>query len=160
MARLSVQKRFEILKRDEFTCQYCGRRGGELEVDHVIPLCEGGTNEPENLKAACFECNRGKSGVPLNGNTDSSSMPVIKFAIHVCRDGSVDWVGEILERSCDYISCEIIDAVMANCGVWSLSGEVKIEPANEWRLFTDKSSALSAALRVNQCLRDQRSSYS
>lgn len=70
MARKSISKRrrFEIFKRDRFTCQYCGRRPPVvvLQLDHVIPVCQGGDNSTANLVAACEECNAGKSGVPLD----------------------------------------------------------------------------------------------
>jgi len=64
---LSPRTRFEVFKRDEFTCRYCGRTTPEvvLEVDHIIPRCEGGSNDPINLTTACWECNRGKAGNPL-----------------------------------------------------------------------------------------------
>jgi hypothetical protein len=64
---LSVRTRFEIFKRDDFTCRYCGRRSPEvvLEIDHVLPLCEGGSDDEMNLLTSCWECNRGKSGIPL-----------------------------------------------------------------------------------------------
>ena len=54
--------RFEVFKRDNFTCRYCGRKTPEviLEVDHVIPVSKGGTDDFENLVTSCFECNRGK----------------------------------------------------------------------------------------------------
>ena len=58
--------RFEILKRDGFTCRYCGQRYSrktpavKLEVDHVIPEALGGSDDAENLITACFDCNRGK----------------------------------------------------------------------------------------------------
>ena len=38
-----------------------------LEVDHVVPVCKGGTNDPSNLVAACFRCNRGKAGLLYQG---------------------------------------------------------------------------------------------
>lgn len=65
---LSVRTRFEIFKRDEFTCQYCGRKSPDvvLEVDHIIPDCEGGTDDTINLTTACWDCNRGKAGKPLS----------------------------------------------------------------------------------------------
>ena len=55
--------RYKILKRDRFTCQSCGARAPEveLEVDHVIPVSKGGTDEEKNLKTKCLDCNRGKS---------------------------------------------------------------------------------------------------
>jgi hypothetical protein len=65
---LSVRTRFEVFKRDEFTCRYCGRRSPEvvLQVDHIVPVCDGGSDDQINLATSCWECNSGKSGVPLN----------------------------------------------------------------------------------------------
>jgi hypothetical protein len=66
---LSLKSRFDIFKRDNFTCRYCGACGDDvkLEVDHVTPVSAGGTNHHENLATACFECNRGKrAGRVLN----------------------------------------------------------------------------------------------
>lgn len=64
---VSVRMRFEVFKRDDFTCRYCGRKSPDvvLEVDHVVPVCEGGTNDSMNLVTSCWDCNRGKAGVPL-----------------------------------------------------------------------------------------------
>ena len=56
--------RFEILQRDDFRCQLCGRDaadGVKLEVDHKHPFSLGGATEPDNLWTLCFDCNRGKS---------------------------------------------------------------------------------------------------
>ena len=60
---LSVRTRFEVLKRDRFTCSYCGRTPPEalLEVDHIIPVAAGGSDDIDNLTTACWDCNRGKS---------------------------------------------------------------------------------------------------
>lgn len=52
--------RSSVFKRDDFTCAYCGERGGRLECDHVIPVSRGGSSEPSNLTTACFACNRSK----------------------------------------------------------------------------------------------------
>lgn len=54
--------RFEIFKRDNFTCQYCGKSAPEvvLNVDHIEPVSKGGTNDLYNLITSCFECNNGK----------------------------------------------------------------------------------------------------
>lgn len=59
---LSKKLRFEIFKRDDFTCQYCGAQPPAvvLEVDHIHPVAEGGGSEPENLITSCSKCNRGK----------------------------------------------------------------------------------------------------
>lgn len=59
---ISKKIRFEVFKRDKFTCQYCGRQAPDviLEVDHIKPIADNGTNDIMNLITACFDCNRGK----------------------------------------------------------------------------------------------------
>jgi len=57
--------RMRIFERDDFTCQYCGDRGGNLECDHVIPVCRGGTSDDANLVTSCFKCNRSKHSKTL-----------------------------------------------------------------------------------------------
>ena len=54
--------RFNTLKRDNFTCQYCGRKAPEvkLHIDHKIPKSKGGLDELNNLITACEDCNLGK----------------------------------------------------------------------------------------------------
>ncbi len=49
-----------ILKRDNYTCQYCGTREGPMTIDHVIPKKYGGKDTWENLVCACFKCNNKK----------------------------------------------------------------------------------------------------
>jgi hypothetical protein len=72
---VSVRSRFEVFKRDRFTCRYCGKHPPDvlLEVDHVIPRAAGGTDELDNLVAACWDCNRGKSDRLLH----ETSAPII-----------------------------------------------------------------------------------
>ena len=60
--RISIRKRFLVFQRDGYKCRICGHAGGELEVDHVIPVCRGGKNTMENLQTLCRKCNRGKGG--------------------------------------------------------------------------------------------------
>lgn len=60
--------RFNVFKRDRFTCQYCGQSPPAviLELDHVIPVAEGGDDSSANLTTACFDCNRGKGARQLS----------------------------------------------------------------------------------------------
>lgn len=63
---ISKKLRFEVFKRDNFSCTYCGATAPiRLEVDHIHPRCQGGSDNLANLTTACFPCNRGKSGTPL-----------------------------------------------------------------------------------------------
>lgn len=57
---VSKRTRFEVFRRDEFTCRYCRSADNPLTIDHVVPTTLGGSDEPDNLVAACRDCNAGK----------------------------------------------------------------------------------------------------
>lgn len=63
--------RFEVLKRDKFTCQYCGRKAPEvlLQIDHIESVYSGGDNNIINLITSCADCNNGKGAIKLSDNT-------------------------------------------------------------------------------------------
>jgi hypothetical protein len=52
--------RSQVFARDDYTCTYCGERGGKLECDHIHPFSRGGSDSLENLTTSCFSCNRSK----------------------------------------------------------------------------------------------------
>lgn len=80
---LRQRERLAVFERDGYRCRYCGvryvdkitgqpvaRRRNDapiwmdrrrwialLHVDHVIPRCNGGTDDIANLVTACQECN-------------------------------------------------------------------------------------------------------
>jgi len=64
---VSTRDRFEVFKRDRFTCAYCGGKPPEvvLHIDHITPVSKGGTNDLANLITSCRDCNLGKADVPL-----------------------------------------------------------------------------------------------
>lgn len=68
---ISKKLRFEVFKRDSFTCQYCGNKAPDviLEIDHINPVSKGGKNSILNLITSCFDCNRGKSDRIISENT-------------------------------------------------------------------------------------------
>lgn len=65
---LTKKMRFDIFRRDLYTCRYCGGKPPEvlLEIDHIIPISAGGKNEATNLATACRDCNAGKSATVLD----------------------------------------------------------------------------------------------
>lgn len=65
---LSKRTRFEVFKRDGFRCCYCGAsaKTSQLEVDHIIPVSLGGSNDMDNLITSCRNCNGGKSNIELD----------------------------------------------------------------------------------------------
>jgi hypothetical protein len=59
---ISKRVRFSVFARDNFTCVYCGEQPPAvvLNLEHVIPVCKGGTDDEANLRTACWDCNAGK----------------------------------------------------------------------------------------------------
>lgn len=64
MPQLKLSRR-SIFARDNYTCQYCGHRGSDLTVDHVIPRRCGGPTTWDNLVCCCKKCNTRKSDKTL-----------------------------------------------------------------------------------------------
>jgi HNH endonuclease len=77
---ISKRLRYEILRRDNYTCRYCGRSTPDvsLTVDHVVPESLGGSDSPPNLVTACPDCNSGKT----------SSMPDSPLVAAVADDAA------------------------------------------------------------------------
>jgi hypothetical protein len=56
------EQRRSVFRRDQYRCDYCGRRVTSRtgHVDHKLPVCRGGTDDPANLVTACGPCNQRK----------------------------------------------------------------------------------------------------
>jgi len=56
---LTENQRRWVLQRDNYTCRFCGHVGNvqTLEVDHSVPIAQGGTDHGNNLQATCWPCN-------------------------------------------------------------------------------------------------------
>jgi hypothetical protein len=85
---VTKRTRFEVLKRDNHTCRYCGGTAPDvkLTVDHVTPVALGGGDEPSNLVAACRDCNAGKSSTPPDaGLVEDVKQADIRWAAAIKR---------------------------------------------------------------------------
>lgn len=94
--QISTRQRFEIFKRDDFTCQYCGAHPPDatLHVDHITPVAAGGSSDDDNLVTACDKCNLGKSSVPLDVVPQSLANRAAEIAE---REAQIAGYSEILE---------------------------------------------------------------
>lgn len=117
--RKSIPKsiRFEVLKRDLFTCQYCGRKAPEviLEIDHINPVANGGTNNILNLITSCRDCNRGKSKKLLSDNTAVMKQKKQADDLQIRREQlqmMFEWQEELLEES--QIEVDICESALQN----------------------------------------------
>lgn len=79
---LTPTQRMEALIHYGHRCAYCGAKPSDerLEVDHVIPVSKGGTNEMGNLIVACRTCNIGKGRRMLLNVTESDIGVFVKNA--------------------------------------------------------------------------------
>lgn len=75
--RVAFNKK-NIMRRDGYACQYCGRRGERLTVDHVFPRSRGGTTTWTNVVIACLRCNLHKG----NRTLEESGMALIREPVH------------------------------------------------------------------------------
>lgn len=71
---ISPQLRNEILERNGYTCQLCGAGPGDtdpfnpnrkvrLNIDHIVPVSQGGTEDKDNLRVLCSACNQGRANI-------------------------------------------------------------------------------------------------
>ncbi len=89
---ISGKLRRQILERDGGTCQMCGSGAGEdsgcepgkrcrLQIDHIVPISQGGTDDPSNLRAVCVFFNKDKADVlkPASGQAISAVALIRKL---------------------------------------------------------------------------------
>lgn len=126
MARSLTKKvRFDVFKRDLFTCQYCGNTppGVVLEVDHIMAVANGGSNDIDNLITACFDCNRGKSATPL---TQVPRTIINKMEVIEEREEQIKAYNKILKAKRKRLmrdALAIADVYKNYFGIWSLKQE-------------------------------------
>ena len=79
--------RKNILMRDNYTCQYCGRvfPPQELTLDHIVPRSRNGDSSWDNLVTCCRSCNNRKS----DQSPEAAGMRLLKrpqaYNLHVNR---------------------------------------------------------------------------
>jgi len=91
--------RRNVYMRDDYMCQYCGRRPGlkELNLDHVHPRSRGGRSTWENLVTSCRRCNLEKGGeTPEEANMLLKTRPVrpswsLALTLAASRRRFVEW---------------------------------------------------------------------
>jgi hypothetical protein len=101
--------RFEVFKRDSFTCQYCGSKAPDvlLHIDHIKPVADGGENDILNLVTACVGCNLGKSHKLLSDNSaiekQRDQLQQLAERRHQL-EMMVEWRESLRDLDTDYVS--------------------------------------------------------
>lgn len=69
------RKRDQVLLRDQYLCQ-CEQCGGQRlladEVDHIVPLSRGGTDDLSNLRAINKDCHKAKTAREASGSSQAA----------------------------------------------------------------------------------------
>ena len=127
---LTKKTRFEVFKRDSFTCQYCGKAspGVVLVIDHIHPVSKGG-NQTDilNLITSCSECNSGKGDRLLS---DGSALEKQMFQLKEINERReqlellLQWKEELESLSQKSFQV-ILDAWEKSVHPWMLSEQAK-----------------------------------
>lgn len=81
-----VLSRRNVMRRDNFICQYCGKKS-DLTIDHVLPKSRGGRDVWENLTTACEKCNVKKGNrTPREAQMELATKPYRPIPITFFRD--------------------------------------------------------------------------
>ncbi|GAP95406.1 HNH endonuclease [Leptolyngbya sp. NIES-2104] len=63
--KLSAELQQQVRTRANFLCEFCHASEQwqyvQFTIDHLLPIAQGGTNDPNNLALSCFHCNRRKT---------------------------------------------------------------------------------------------------
>lgn len=128
--------RFEVFKRDQFKCQYCGKAAPDvvLNVDHINPVSKGGENDILNLVTSCEDCNSGKSDRLLSDNSILDKQRKMLEELDErrkqlqmmleWRDELKGFDNEVAQSVADYFEQSIDDAAQVN--------EVGLKNINKW----------------------------
>jgi 5-methylcytosine-specific restriction endonuclease McrA len=86
-----ADRRDEVMLRDSLTCQRCGRTFEDsrpLEAAHIVARAEGGSDEPDNLRALCIACHSDVDGWDVGDFENSNRVRrVASYVSHVERLG-------------------------------------------------------------------------
>lgn len=126
---ITKRTRFEILRRDEHTCRYCGATAPDviLEVDHVIPVALGGSDDPSNLVAACEDCNTGK------GSTSPDEKIVSEVSEKAFALAEAFRAALLREAATLHLDTEFQQEFLSSWNSWEWADGEHLDLPSDWR---------------------------
>ena len=123
---VTKRTRYEVLKRDNFTCRYCRSTENPLKVDHVTPVALGGKDDPSNLVAACHDCNAGKSSTSPDAETVADiSQRAVEWGLAIARYNEI----QMADRKKRDAYLRRFDKKWSS---WTIGGDV-FERPSDWK---------------------------
>jgi len=148
---VSKPLRYQVLRRENYACRYCGRGAPEvrLEIDAVVPEALGGSHkDPANLVAACSDCNRGKA----------ASSPDAPLVADVAQD-ALRWASAMQQAAAEMLarSEEVTEAQQrfdAAWGAWTCGERKQPVPRDPgWKNSVDALLAAGLPIEViEECI--------
>lgn len=148
--RIPQSVRFNVFRRDNFTCRYCGRSSPQvvLHCDHSISVKDGGADTEDNLVTSCSDCNFGKSSQSIKrdplpaAEKQDASLGLIgmwghTFITNELGERDIEWQFKIVRQvSPDLYLCQLFSWMTGdptNCApikTESLLNECKLYASN------------------------------
>lgn len=171
---ISKALRFEVFKRDKFTCQYCGEHAPTvvLQIDHIHPVAQGGDNNILNLITSCFSCNNGKSDKSLEDRSVIEKQHKQLSMLQEKREQfelMLEWKKslaqmeqDVVQMVADYINSKMVSRSLNENGLSSVAKWIKkfgVEPlldaidtsAAQYLVFENRTATdNSASLFINK----------
>jgi len=126
---ISPELRLKVMKRDRYTCAYCGTNGAtaELHIDHIVPVARGGSNHPGNLTVSCRACNSKK-------RTDTwepiKPFPLGLFLLTFDDNLRLEYQGQIIDADDTQVLVQLYE--------WLMGCPSKIVPMERKTLYSNK----------------------
>lgn len=100
---ISKEAQAYVLEHDEFTCQSCGAVAGEpdpfdptkkmrLHIEYAVDKSEGGSDDPENLRALCSACYEGRANLSLSRPPSDQLLMQLRRAAGVDQFKVLEWL--------------------------------------------------------------------
>lgn len=143
--------RFEVFKRDNFTCQYCGGTAPEvvLHIDHINPVAGGGDNDILNMVTSCEPCNLGKGAKTLDDRSAIARQREQLEALNERREQlemMLSWREGLASLDDEYLGAiEEIFSDRTGCGLTD-TGRGKVRQWLKRNSLADIIEALDASL--------------
>lgn len=159
--------RFNVLRRDEFRCRYCGRSSPDvvLHCDHVIAVANGGSDDEDNLVTACSDCNFGKGTKTVDIGKPQPKEGLVGLWGHEFKDGRIEYQFRIIRRldatnyAIQFYEFMFGEASNIESRTWEflLSSNCKLYPDSDaWRAASDQQMAEDAGCSLRDVRRWDR----